>query len=495
MNIKNPIIKGAFILTAAGLLTRLAGFFYRIFLSRTLGDSGLGLYQLSFTVAGLCYALCCGGISTSISRFVAQAPGDRRRILSVGLLISFLLSIPTSILIYVNAPTISTLILHEPDCTELVQYIAFSIPLASFHGCASGYYLGQKKVALPAVTQLVEQSARILCVYCIWIIQRDRRLSLTPTHAMIGSLIGEIVAALITIIALETEPQRRRLKPAIHRKTIARNMLGMATPLTLNRVILTFLQSTEATLIPFMLCRYGMSRSNAFAVFGSLTGMAFPFILFPQSIIQSISSMLLPEVADAKSNNRSSHLKNTVTMSLSFSLLIGILCTGVFTTYGHLFGAAIFNNERVGYFIIVLSWLCPFLYINNTLTSTLNGLGKSTATFLFSMAGTFIKLVFIVLLIPEFGILAYLWGILTGTITESFLLYFAAKKEIGLTLPVYKTIIRPIYTMFLAIGITYFAEKWILGAFAIPQLASNLICCVLIAGIYSYHILFTSYKS
>ena len=43
---KNTIIKGAFILTITGFLTRVIGFFFRIFLSHSFGEEQMGLYQL-----------------------------------------------------------------------------------------------------------------------------------------------------------------------------------------------------------------------------------------------------------------------------------------------------------------------------------------------------------------------------------------------------------------------------------------------------------------
>ena len=43
---KHPVLTGTAILTCAGILSRLIGFFYRIFLSRTIGAQGLGIYQM-----------------------------------------------------------------------------------------------------------------------------------------------------------------------------------------------------------------------------------------------------------------------------------------------------------------------------------------------------------------------------------------------------------------------------------------------------------------
>ena len=43
---KHSLIKGTLILTSAGLVSRILGFFFRIFLSHTFGEEQVGLYQL-----------------------------------------------------------------------------------------------------------------------------------------------------------------------------------------------------------------------------------------------------------------------------------------------------------------------------------------------------------------------------------------------------------------------------------------------------------------
>lgn len=42
------LFRGAAVLTAAGLITRIMGFFFRIFLSHAFGEENVGLYQLIF---------------------------------------------------------------------------------------------------------------------------------------------------------------------------------------------------------------------------------------------------------------------------------------------------------------------------------------------------------------------------------------------------------------------------------------------------------------
>ncbi|MGL6220734.1 MAG: oligosaccharide flippase family protein, partial [Lacrimispora sphenoides] len=64
---KYALLTGTLLLTSAGLITRLLGFFYRIFLSRTIGAEGLGIFNLIHPVFGVCFALCAGSIQTAIS--------------------------------------------------------------------------------------------------------------------------------------------------------------------------------------------------------------------------------------------------------------------------------------------------------------------------------------------------------------------------------------------------------------------------------------------
>lgn len=54
---RHPLIFGTIILTATGLITRVIGFFYRIYLSRLFGEEGMGIYQLLSPALSLSFSL------------------------------------------------------------------------------------------------------------------------------------------------------------------------------------------------------------------------------------------------------------------------------------------------------------------------------------------------------------------------------------------------------------------------------------------------------
>ena len=84
----------------------------------------------------------------------------------------------------------------------------------------------------------------------------------------------------------------------------------------------------------------------------------------------------------------------------------------LFLFLGRWMGQFLFGNELAGTFIVILGWICPFLYLSTTLHSILNGLGKTTSTFFLNVTGLGIRIGFVLFLIPAAGIKGYLWGIL-----------------------------------------------------------------------------------
>ena len=68
---KMAFITGPLLLTSTGLICRVLGFFYRIYMSRAIGAEGLGIYNRVHTLFNICFAVCAGSIQTALSQYVA----------------------------------------------------------------------------------------------------------------------------------------------------------------------------------------------------------------------------------------------------------------------------------------------------------------------------------------------------------------------------------------------------------------------------------------
>lgn len=432
MTQKHTLIKGALILTAAGMLSRIIGFFYRIFLSQTIGAEGVGIYQLIFPVYILIFSLSAAGFETAISRFVSSriAVSDRkgaRDILIAGLSLSLTLAVSCSAFLYWKAEFVANSLLFEPRCAPLLRFLCLSIPFGSVHACIVGYYMGLKRTDVPAISQLFEQIVRVAASYVVYEILKERHLPITPVIAVLGMACSEIATVLFTgtmYLLHHKSSISRRPFPAY----CIPQMLAFTAPLTLNRVLINLLQSVEAVCIPLKLQAHGLDTAAALTTYGTLVGMSLPMVLFPSAVTNSLSAMLLPTVSEAQASKNTSAILTITEKTVKSCLLLGTAATVFFLLTGNFCGAVLFHNQEAGTYILILAWLCPFLYVGTTLSSILNGLGQTFSVFLINMVSLVVRILFVWFAVPAFGIRGYLWGLLLAQLIQSGLLLFQCMR-------------------------------------------------------------------
>jgi len=437
--LRNKLIQGTLILTATGFLTRIIGFIYRIFLANILGTNLLGIYQLVFPVYGICFTIYGAGIQTAISQLIASNVGEPAQkakkdlaILKWGLFASFSLSISLSILIYALAEPIAAYFLLEPACSPYLRILCLLFPFCGTSACINGYFYGNKEAKVPAVTQIVEQLVRVASAFLLCLL-----LSATGEtgcrFAILGLVFGEAASCFYSCFQLFLAIRRfggykKTYRQKQNTGKIASSLLFLAFTLTTTKLVISILHSVEAVFIPAALKKFGCSPQDALSIYGILSGIALPFILFPSTITNSFAVMLLPAIAQAQAECSDKKIKNYVTLSGKYSLFIGYLFTCIFLVFGKDFGTVLFLSADAGTYIYALSWLCPFMYLSTTFTSIINGLGKTQLTFLITAASLLVKIYFLVFLVPRFGIQAYLAGSLISYIVMTVLEGIYLKK-------------------------------------------------------------------
>lgn len=447
-------IKGTLILTLTGLASRLMGFFYRIFLSHTIGAQGVGIYQLTLPVHGIVLAACCMGIQAAISRLCASFAAlgkekESRDALLLGTFLSVALCGLLSLLVYWRADFVASSLLKEPRTKILLRILAFSFPLSALHSCINSFYYARKKTGIPAFIQLLEQTSRIGSTYMICQILISQEKEITPVIAAGGALFSEVVAAAACLMALGLDFSRENYRPlggflkhlkenaqpktqsqrgtilhtgtpscdppennTIFTSSLTKEITRIAVPHSVNRLLLTLLSGIEMVLIPQRLLLAGMNQANALSVYGIFTGMALPLILFPATITNSASVMLMPSVAGLQALGHENRIRFVIRRTCESCFFFGAFCTLFFFLFGKSLGIFLFHSETAGIYIRTLAFICPFLYTNTALESILNGLGRPDACLFHNVAGVCIRIGFVLVSVPLLGIRGYFYGML-----------------------------------------------------------------------------------
>lgn len=395
----------------------------------------------------LCLAVSASGIQTAISRFVASEKNGRRY-LYIGLILSISISFIFVVFIYLLAPWIASDILKEPRSAELLRVMIYAIIPACIHSCFNGYYYGRKISIVPSTCQIVEQLARVFGTLLIYYMLLEKGLPLEPIHAVWGMVISELSGLLLNVTAFVgmrsecddydhlANEMRRKKYPLFHGInntalwiTSAKSLGVMAIPLTLNHVLMTLSHSLENLLLPQQLVAFGYTSDEALGHFGILTGMALSVIFFPSAITNSLSVLLLPRISETKANGDMQAVLDTIKASVCCGVALGSLCTFVFLLSGDWFGTYIFDDTLAGFYIRILSILCPFMYTSSLLSSIVNGLGNASLTLACNLTGCAIRIFSIWFFVPMYGMYAYIISMIVAAVVVTVELVVVVRKK------------------------------------------------------------------
>ena len=434
---KKVIIKGTLILTIAGFLTKLLGFYNRIFLTRVIGVKELGIYQLIFPIYILVISFCCQGIGTAITKHVSYYLGrnestNSKSVFRLGQCISLVLSFVCMLIIYIFSTPISIHILKNSDCGKLLRIISIALPFVAAKNCINAYFIGRDNPKVQGLSHLTEQLVRIITAYVlVYVIYTDFDAALATISVVTGEILSGILSIFIICVSRTKE---KSSQPIATQSTLVKSFLQDAIPITSNNLIFTLFASLEAILLPAMLYKYYGDSNTAMELYGIITGIVVPFLLFPATITTAISTMLLPAISKAKAHENYRKIKDAIFLCVSFCLILGVLAYLGYTFLGEWACEFAFKSTAAGVILKKMCFICPFIYICGVLSTILNGLDKAFSNMLINVGGLIIRILFVTFLVPRCGFEAYVLGMSTAYILMLLLMGLTIKGIIKKTL-------------------------------------------------------------
>ena len=336
-----------------------------------------------------------------------------------------------TVFIYQLAPWIASDILGENRATDLLRIVSLAFIPSAIHACFNGYYYGKKNSIPPSVCQIAEQIARIFGTFLIYYVLQEENRPLEPIHAVWGLVIGELAGLLVNVTTYLLIKPKESTALDLNRLIQPIKVLGiMAIPLTMNHVLMTLSHSLEHVLLPQQLVAFGYSSDEALGHFGILTGMALSVIFFPSAITNSLSVLLLPRISETKARGDICSVLDTIKGALCCGVALGSLCTFLFLFSADWFGSFVFQNTLAGFYIRILSILCPFMYTSSLLSSIVNGLGYASLTLACNLTGCAIRILAIWLLVPTYGMYAYIISMIVAAVVVTGELLVVVKRKI-----------------------------------------------------------------
>lgn len=446
-------LQGAFILTLTNLITGVLSFIYRIFLTRSIGAEGIGVYQLVLPLYYLFITLVAGGLVTSISKIVAENRvkynySNINKIIKVSIILSGLWSIIFCIVIAINAEFLANYVLKDSRTTYSIIVFSPAIIFIALSSVLKGYFYGIEKVSIPAIIDIAEKLLRLIFLIFSTKYFIDYGIEFVCAGAMMAMVWGEILSLILLYLPYKKKKNVASSFMAINSTgSIIRSILISLIPLSISGAIESILDMVDAVLIPSMLIKAGFSKENSLSMYGKLTGMIMPLLYFPMIIIGSLSTTLIPSIAFSYASSNYAALNKKCNDSIIIASVIGFASSIIFITYPEELCQVLFNCPEAGVLLFWSAFPCLFEYWLFTLMAIMNGMSLQNKVLECSLANIFIMTLSIVFFMPmpKINIYAYLIGF---ALSSSFVVLRSINiilKNTPIRFDIHKTVINPFF--------------------------------------------------
>ena len=468
---KTIFIKNAIILTMSSLALRFAGIIFKVWLAAAIGSEGIGLYQLIFSVYVLISTFASSGISTAVTRLTAEelALGSKKgtlKILKRCIQLSLFIGILSLVIVFFGAEPIAKYFLGDLRAVSSLKILPLSLPFMAISSCFRGYFIARRKVTPNAVSQLAEQGFRIGIV--LFLVKKFISKGITKCcmAVMLGDVISECVGCLIiTLIFLK---DKEKLNFLSGRRTlnypILKKILHISVPITSGRYLNTALRTGENLLVPKSLAKHPLSSTNALSLFGMIKGMALPILFFPSAILNSVSTLLIPEISEALATNKPWVVKSATSRIIKLTSLVSFIFGAVFFCIGKEIGVLIYKENQVGFLIKSLSPIVPLMYLDSICDGILKGLDQQSFTFKTAVSDSVIRIILIIVLLPRFSLNGFIGIMYFSNLFTCFLNVGRLLKLTNLKLNLIYDIILPLITAnCVTLLVQFFVENFSIG--------------------------------
>ncbi len=432
-----PIFYNALLLTGVNLLLRLVSTSFQVFISGRIGAAGVGLLQLVLSVASMTMTAGMAGIRTATMYLTAEELGKGRGqnvtwVLSACFGYSLLFSSIIGALVYGFAPWIAGNWIGDLRTLDAVRLFAAFLPVSCFVGVMVGYFTAANRIATLAAVEVAEQ----LCAMAVTALALLYWAGHDPGRACQSVVLGSCVGSLLTLSCLILLRLREGAKTG-ERISVGCRLRETALPLAVADDLKVGINTVENLMVPK---RLALFTGNALAQFGMVSGMVFPVLMFPASILYALADLLIPEMARCSAAG----IRYLARRSLRVALFYGVGCGGVLFVLADVLCLRLYQSHLAGQYLAAYALLAPMLYCDAIIDAINKGLGLQKICVRINIFTAALDVLGLYLLLPKWGMQGYFLSFLVTHLINAGLSLGLLLKRTGLRVRLH----IPILTVF-----------------------------------------------
>lgn len=505
------------------VIVKVFGMIYRIVITNIpgFGDKGLGFYNVGFQIYTVLLALSSVGIPNAISKMVSERAvlndykGARKIFRTAMILFSAIGLIATAVLFFG-----SDIFAHYVIKIEGSQYVMRALAPSLFFVCVSsvirGYFTGLKNMRATSNSQVIEQILKCTLTIVFVYLSVGMAPEMMASWANFATSVATVLSFLYLVFfyykrkaALDSDVKQSDGETVTASpKRLMLSILALSIPISLgsiitaiNRVIDTATVSRgievafhalipahgSVAAIPFP---NPLQMNDEIARLSGLLSKSDILYNMPLAVNFAFATVLVPYVASAMKVKDYKEAAAKVNYSLLVSILIILPCAMGLITLAEPIYKIIYFSAAEGFELLQLvSVSLIFAALAQTMTGSLQGIGKVFVPAISLLFGCIAKIILNVLLIriPQINIYGAAISSIACQFISCAICFVVLKKHCKLKIAPVKYILKPlaaVVVMGIASVLTYKGCAMILGSGFIPNLISTMVAVVLSVVVY-----------
>lgn len=364
----NFIVQGG-ILAAAGIVSRIIGFIYRIPLQNTIGDAGMGYYSAAFQIYSIMLIISSYSLPVAVSKLVAAraAKGqyrNARRFFHGALLFATLTGGATCLVVLFGADTLAGNIMSMPKSAIALRMLAPTLLIVALMGVIRGYFQGLGTMVPTAFSQLVEQivNAVVSVVAGVYLFEYGAKVAailrdsdFQPAWGAAGGTLGTGAGALsgLLVLLIMFIVHKRRIRKDIIRDSaryvdsygkIFSVILITVLPVILSTTIYNISDTLDQGVFNYVMDAKGFSSIKA-EYWGIYAGKYRVLTNVPIALANALCSSIMPSLAACIENKERRLARHKVAIGIRFVMILSIPCAVGLAILGRPLISLMFTGE------------------------------------------------------------------------------------------------------------------------------------------------------
>ncbi|MFD2671536.1 putative polysaccharide biosynthesis protein [Marinicrinis sediminis] len=420
----STLAKGAAILGAAAIVSKLLGVLQKVPLQNIGGDEAFGIYSIVFPFYTLILFLATAGFPVAVSKFVSEAIQQGQDEETGHILLSaFVVLTGTGLLffavLFFGAPGIAYLIGND-QTVRSIQSVSLALFFVPVMAALRGYYQGKQNMVPTAASQVWEQFVRVGTMLALlwWFHQADFGHDWVAAGATFGSATGAL-AGLLVMIYYHRKYVRQRRKQQVEEHVSAslghvssrpriskywiRKLTQYALPICLGAIVVPILNIADTFTMPRLIAAQGYTAAAAMKEYG-IYARGLPLVQMVAMLFSSMSVALVPAIAASRAKGSVRGVQLQARTALRLTWLVGLASSVGLCLLATPINGMFYTNTMGSDTIRILAFTIMFSVTNIMTASVLQGMDAVRIPALHLMIAALMKVALNLLLVPVYGI-------------------------------------------------------------------------------------------